>query len=130
MFAHADALARKRGFKSYTVRLLAIFAQLNPKHAMIFEAYDRETLVAACLVLRHGTTATYQTAWSTPTGQALQAPRAVLWAATVRMMALGHARLDLGVVETDHAPGLARFKLGTGAILRPLGGTWLRLRVP
>jgi len=25
------------------------------------------------------------------------------------------------------APGLARFKIGTGAEVRPLGGSWLRV---
>ena len=31
--------------------------------------------------------------------------------------------LDLGTVDTDVAPGLAHFKLGTGAELRQLGAT-------
>lgn len=128
MFGHAETLARKRRFKTYPTALLALFAQFNPDDALMFEAYDRGTLVAACLVLRHGPTATYQCAWSSATGHALQAPRVVLWAAAQRMAALGHDTFDLGVVETDHAAGLARFKLGTGADVRPLGGTWVRAR--
>jgi hypothetical protein len=130
MFPAADALANARGFRSYPTTLLAALAQLTPNSATLFEAYDRGTLVAACLILRHGQTATYQTAWSTPTGHALQAPRAVLWAAAVRMKALRHDTFDLGVIETERAKGLARFKLGTGATPRPLGGTWIRLRAP
>ena len=130
MFPAANALARSRRFKAYPTALLCAFAQLNATHALIFEAYDRGTLVGACLILRHGAAATYQTAWSTPTGHALQAPRALLWAAATRLQHLGHDMLDLGVVETDHAKGLARFKLGTGAAIRPLGGTWMRLRAP
>jgi hypothetical protein len=35
--------------------------------------------------------------------------------------------LDLGTVDTEAAPGLARFKLGTGARLRRLGATCLVL---
>jgi hypothetical protein len=48
--------------------------------------------------------------------QAVEALRAegVLW-------------LDLGQVDTEAAPGLARFKLGTGADLRRLGATCLVL---
>ncbi|MDO6733124.1 GNAT family N-acetyltransferase [Octadecabacter sp. 1_MG-2023] len=130
MFAAAKTLARKRRYGTYPTALLSTFAQINPNDALLFEAYDRGTLCAACLVLRHGQTATYQTAWSTPTGHALQAPRAVLWAAAKRLAALGHEDFDLGTVDTDHAAGLARFKLGSGAALRPLGGTWVRLRAP
>jgi hypothetical protein len=37
----------------------------------------------------------------------------------------GVATLELGQVDTEKAAGLARFKLGAGATLRPLGGSWL-----
>lgn len=130
MFRAADALAKTRKYRTYPTALLAAFARTNPDDALLFEAYARGTLVAGCLILRHGATATYQTAWSTQRGHALQAPRAVLWAAAKRMKTLGHDCLDLGVIETEHAAGLARFKLGTGAAPRPLGGTWVRLRAP
>jgi hypothetical protein len=43
-----------------------------------------------------------------------------LWAEGVRW-------LDLGSVDTEKAPGLARFKLGTGAELKRLGATMLVL---
>jgi hypothetical protein len=35
--------------------------------------------------------------------------------------------LDLGTLDTQNAPGLARFKLGSGATAQLLGGTWARL---
>ena len=100
---------------------MAIFAQLNKNAGTIFEAYDKGTPVAACLVLKHGPTATYQTAWSTMQGHALQAPRVLLDHAAKRLTTWGYHDFDLGLVETDHAPGLARFKLGTGAKLTRLG---------
>jgi hypothetical protein len=34
-------------------------------------------------------------------------------------------KVDLGTIDTDRSPGLARFKLGTGAIPRTLAGTYL-----
>lgn len=128
MFAANEILARNRKFRSYPTALLSAYAQLNPTDTTLIEAYDRGTLVAACLILRHGKTATYQTAWANEQGRALQAPRVVLWAAAQQMKTLGYDILDLGVIETNHARGLARFKLGTGAQVRPLGGTWMRLR--
>ena len=130
MFPATQTLATTRRFKTYPTALLCAFAHIDPNGALLFEAFDRGTLVGACLILRHGETATYQTAWSTATGRALQAPRALLWAAAIRLKELGHDMLDLGTVETDNAAGLARFKLGTGASLRPLGGTWIKLFAP
>lgn len=127
MFDAVDRLARTRRFRTYPVALLSAFAQINQGDAHLVEAYDQGTCVAGCLILRHGRTATYQSAWSSAIGHALQAPRAVLMHAATRMAAMGHDTLDLGTVETDTAKGLARFKLGTGADLRPLGGTWVRL---
>ena len=128
LFEYAARLARTRGFSSYPSRLLAEYATVNPDCALLFEAHQQKTLIAACLVLRHGLTATYQTAWASQTGRALQAPRVLLWQAALRLASLGHNTFDLGVVETDRSAGLARFKLGTGAQILQLGGTWVRLR--
>ena len=128
LFGHANEMARKRRYSSHPTQLLAAYAKANPGEAMIFEAYQSTALIAACLILRHGAIATYQTAWANPTGRALHAPRVILWAAACRMASLGHKKLDLGVAETDRSAGLARFKLGTGAQVRQLGGTWVRLR--
>jgi len=128
LFDHAEQLARSRKYRALPTGLLSIFAKQNPNAAQIYEASLRGTPVAACLILRHGPVATYQTAWSAPEGLSAQAPRCLLFHAACQMVKLGHDVLDLGVVETDTAPGLARFKLGTGAAVRPLGGTWFRLR--
>ena len=47
-------------------------------------------------------------------------------AGTARQVAgKGVTKLELGQVDTEKAAGLARFKLGTGATLRPLGGSWI-----
>lgn len=128
MFGLADALALARGYQAYPTALLARYAALNAGDALIFEAYLRGHLCASCLVLRHGNTATYQTAWVSEDGRSVQASRVLLDHAADTLTKLGHTTFDLGTLDTDNAPGLARFKLGTGARLRPLGGTWLRLR--
>ena len=129
LFDHAAKLARARGFSSYPSGFLTAYAKANSGDAILFEAFQNKALIAACLVLRHGATATYQTAWANQTGRALQAPRVLLWRAAMRLVSLGHTTFDLGVVETDQGAGLARFKLGTGAQVRQLGGTWVRLHV-
>jgi hypothetical protein len=37
----------------------------------------------------------------------------------------GVRRVDLGTVDTDQSPGLARFKLGAGGVPLTLAGTYL-----
>ena len=77
------------------------------------------------LFLRHGSTATYHIGWSSPDGREENASNLLLWQAIRLLKKKGVATLDLGGVDTDHAPGLAHFKLGLGG--RPLSqsGTWL-----
>ena len=48
----------------------------------------------------------------------------LLWTAMTRLPRAGIAELDLGGLNTADAPGIARFKLGTGARVKALCGTW------
>lgn len=128
LFNNAAKIARERRFRPLPHAFLVAFAQVNPNAATLFETYHKGTPVAAALILKHGPSATYQTAWSSPLGHRLQAPRVLLDHVADRLTTSGHTTFDLGGVETDHAPGLARFKLGTGADLRALGGTWMHFR--
>ncbi|MBT8412026.1 MAG: GNAT family N-acetyltransferase, partial [Octadecabacter sp.] len=123
----ASAVARKRGFRTLPTALLACFAQINKGDALIFEAYAKGHPIAAILALRHGATATYQTGWTSAEGRALHAHNQLLDHAASRLAQLGHTTFDLGLVETDTAPALTHFKCGTGAAVRRLGGTWIRL---
>jgi hypothetical protein len=77
--------------------------------------------------LRHGAAATYQIGWSGPRGRALRANNAPLINAARRLAAMGITQLDLGTVDTQNAPCLARFQLGSGTVAEQLGGIWLRL---
>ena len=127
LFDLATKMAKQRRFRALPVPVIAAFAKTTAKSAVIFEAHKDGKPVAACLVLRHGPSATYQTAWSSPDGKTLQASRVLLDHAARRLAGWGHTDFDLGVVDTEHAAGLARFKLGTGAHLVRLGGTWVHM---
>lgn len=85
--------------------------------------------VAAMLFLVHGSTATYQIGWSNDIGRAEASHNAILAQAFEILKQRGIFRLDLGIVDTVNTPHLARFKIGTGATVRPLGGTWLSLPI-
>ncbi|MBV2360536.1 GNAT family N-acetyltransferase [Thalassococcus sp. CAU 1522] len=116
--------ARRRGYRSLPARFLQAYAAGNPGRALVWEARDRDGPVAAALVLRHQRAATWQIGTSTARGRSMSAMNRVLWQAMIELAEDGAGTLDLGLVCTEN-PGLARFKLGTGARLHTLSGTWL-----
>ncbi|WP_417724168.1 GNAT family N-acetyltransferase [Salipiger sp.] len=123
-----EAEARQAGERRYRALppgFLVAYARANPTRALIWEARDRTTPVAAIAVLRHGRMATWQCGVALPEGRRLNAMNALLWEAMRWLAANGHDMLDLGILNSDDAPGLTHFKLGTGARLHRLGGTWL-----
>ncbi|MEL0435833.1 GNAT family N-acetyltransferase [Phycobacter sp. K97] len=125
LFKADQAQQAKRGYRSWPLPLTLTYAQVNKGMAKLFQAFDGKEPVAAILVLRHGRDATYHIAHTSARGKALSAHNLLMWEAMSWLSAQGCKTLDLGVINTEDAPGLARFKLGTGAKLQRLGGTWV-----
>lgn len=96
-----------------------------PRDQLLFAALERGEPVAAILVHRHGSAATYLLAHVTPRGRVLRANHLLLWRAVEVLKEQGVRRFDLGGVDTVNAPGLARFKLGLGGCPVTLAGTYL-----
>ncbi len=119
------ALQRQRRFRNWPVALILAYGRENPGQAKLFTVFQGRTPLAAMLFLRHGTGATYLIGHTTPAGRRICAHNLLLWQASNWLAEKGCQRLDLGLLDTESAPGLARFKLGAGARARPLGGTWL-----
>ena len=82
---------------------------------------------AAMCFVRHGTWATYHLGWADARARAVGAHGLMLWQAALSLRGEGVTTLDLGDINTETTPGLARFKLGTGARLHRLGATCLVL---
>jgi hypothetical protein len=74
-----------------------------------------------------GATASYHLGWADAAARAAGAHGVMLWQAMGALRAEGMRWIDLGLVDDEAAPGLARFKRGTGAGLRRLGATMLVL---
>lgn len=125
LFQADQAQQRQRGYRSWPLALTLAYGQANTGMAKLFQAFDGKEPVAAILVLRHGRDATYHIAHTTARGKALSAHNLLLWEAMSWLSSKGCQSLDLGLINTEDAPGLARFKLGTGAELHRLGGTWV-----
>ncbi len=76
------------------------------------------------LFLRHGTTVSYHIGWTGREGRAASAHNLILDHAAKQFASEGATLMNLGLLDTETAPGLARFKLGSGARPVQTGGTW------
>ena len=114
-----------RGYATWSDALTLAYSKANRGSAKLFTAFDGKEQIAAMLILCHGDRATYHVSHATHAGRDASAHNLLLWEAMTWLVKKGVSRLELGQVDTEKAAGLARFKLGTGAKVRPLGGTWL-----
>ncbi|EBA11734.1 GNAT family N-acetyltransferase [Roseobacter sp. CCS2] len=121
------AQQRIKRFRGLPHDLINAYATVALKDVRVLIAYEADTPIAGMLFLLHAPVATYHIGWTNARGRALSAHHRMITHAADHFADRGFERLDLGLVDTDTAPGLARFKIGTGARVRPLGGTWLRL---
>ncbi|NRB18443.1 MAG: GNAT family N-acetyltransferase [Rhodobacteraceae bacterium] len=122
----ADAKQQgQRGYRNWPQDLTLAYVRTNPGKAKLFQAFDGKDCVAAVLILCHGTSASYHISHSTDRGRAVSAHNLLMWQAINWLAANDYTELDLGLINTEDAAGLARFKLGTGAQLHTLGGSWL-----
>ncbi|MFQ1700906.1 GNAT family N-acetyltransferase [Loktanella agnita] len=118
---------RSKGYRALPQNVLHAFATLYPQDAILFTARIKRDPIAAMLLLCHAPVVTYHIGWTNADGRKLGAHHALLIQAADHFAAQGFTRLDLGNVDTENAAGLARFKIGSGADIRALGGTWLRM---
>lgn len=115
----------QRRYRNWPVTVTLAYGRENPGQAKLFTAHLHGAPVAAMLVLRHGSSATYHIGHADHVGRATSAHTLLMWRVIGWCKAKGIEQLDLGMLDTENAPGLARFKLGTGAQPKRLGGTWL-----
>jgi len=127
LLAEDRAQQRRKKYRALPHSIIHAYAALHPDKVRVFIAHCKRETLAAMLFLQHGQVATYHLGWSSAQGRETNAHYALLKKAADTFRARGGTRLDLGVVDTENAPGLARFKIGSGAQIRPLGGTWLRI---
>ncbi|MDE0851674.1 MAG: GNAT family N-acetyltransferase [Yoonia sp.] len=124
----ADAKQQaKRGYRALPGEVTQAFSIMNKDQVIIVTASLVSVPIAAMIFLRHGDAATYHIGWTSTKGRAHNAHNMCLVTAMDALENLGTQVLDLGSVDTVSAPGLARFKLGAGAQVKSLGGTWLHL---
>lgn len=122
-----DAEAAQRSGRGYKA-LPGRFSRRLPEDALrLWEWRQDDALQAAMCFVVHQGTATYHLAWGTVQARQSGVHKVMLIKAAEALWREGVHWLDLGSVDTERAPGLARFKLGTGASLKRLGATTLVL---
>ena len=123
--AEADQ-RRRRGYKGADAAYTLAWAAIDRKHSTrLFVAKIGGKTVAAMLFLLHAPGASYHIGWTDEAGRAAGAHPLLMWRATLWLAAQGYTSLDLDVIDTVTAPGLARFKLGAGAEVVSTGATRL-----
>ncbi len=118
--------AKSRGYKRLPHSFALTWVRKNgPKSARVFVARHKGQPVAGMLFLIHGKASSYHIGWTGIDGRALNAHNLLLWTASNWFAARGGKWIDLGTLDCETTPGLARFKLGAGAQAIKLGATWL-----
>lgn len=120
-----QAEAGQRQARGYQA-LSAGFTLALPQAALrLWQWRDGGRFGAGMAFVCHGATASYHLGWASEAARARGVHGVMLARAAEALQAEGVRWLDLGSVNTEAAPGLARFKLGTGAALRRWGATVL-----
>lgn len=117
------AQARARRYRRLPGAFTIAWAATRPTDTLLLEAHGASGPVAGMLFLRHGSVATYHIGCTTAAGRKTGAHNLLMWAGIEHLAATGVTRLDLDGIDTDTTPGLARFKLSTGARVVVLGAT-------
>ncbi|HAT34431.1 MAG TPA: hypothetical protein DCS82_01830 [Rhodospirillaceae bacterium] len=126
LLAHYENLRRKRRFGGPSPALLAAAERYlsHKKDFFVLRAFENRTPVAGVLLARHGKSATYVIGWSDDIGRRANANNLLLWQGLLNLKSEGVRWLDLGGIDTQASPGIARFKLGLGGEIASLSGTY------
>ncbi len=126
IFAKDREQQRQKGFRTLPPLMVQAFDNANTGCVDVCLAWHGEQPIAAMIFLRHGAMATYHIGWTSEIGRAVRAHHGMMIEAAQSLGRKGVRVIDLGGYDPVAAPGLARFKRGTGAQVHTLGGTWLR----
>ncbi|WP_086054117.1 GNAT family N-acetyltransferase [Pseudoruegeria sp. SK021] len=120
------AQSRQRRYSRLPPSFSVAWETATPGGTRLFSLYQAGRPIAGILVLLHAPTATYHIGWTGPEGRHVSAHNLLMWQAGCWLAERGYTGFDLGVLDTETTPGLARFKLGAGAKPVHLSSTWMR----
>lgn len=109
-----DRLAKKYPGPSlsFLKTLMEIAAQSDD--LLLLKATQKNRILAAICIIKHGNAATYQTGWTTLEGRSTNAHHFLLWQAIKMLKEEEIQYLDMGGINTETAKGVTDFKDGIG----------------
>ncbi len=124
-----DAFRKRRRYAGPSGDLIREMHRLSGRSksesaVKVWVAFSGNVAIAGIAMIRHGASATYAAAWTGDEGRQLNAHNLLLWRAVTELRKAGTAWLDLGGIDTQTAPGIARFKLGLGGEVVTQSGTY------
>lgn len=114
---------QQRHLRRYSALPEGFTRGLPPGALRLWEWREGPGIGAAMAFVVHGTSATYHLGWGSDLARVAGVHAVMLTRAAEALVREGVRWLDLGTIDGGRAPGLARFKLGTGAALRASGAT-------
>lgn len=126
LLADEAAQQRTRRYRTMPPAMVTAWqAQGSAKDGVMVATATRSgERLGSMLFLVHGAGALYHFGHASAAGRAANAHNLLLWRAVRALRKKGVETLDLGGLDTVENPGIARFKLGSGAQVRTLCGTW------
>lgn len=120
---------KDKKYQGLPVNLVTAYGEKNCLKRAVLTVFafvaDETAPVAGALFLLHGNNATYHIGWNGKEGRKVNALNLILWRGMCELKEQRVQKLDLGGLNTDVAPDIARFKLGFGGQVKPLIGTFL-----
>lgn len=124
--AHDKVRRRRRFVGPSGATATAFLAMVRRKRDLLAVTVSRgSTPLSGALFLGHGQTATYYMGWTSREGREANAQNLALWQGMLVLKDDGFRALDLGGIDTNREPGIARFKIGIGGRLVTLAGSWM-----
>jgi hypothetical protein len=125
--AFYDAFRKKKRFVGPSTDFVGAIAEAGKTggDVLILSATMGKACIAGIVLVTHGASATYFVSWTSEKGREFNAHNLLLWRGIQELKAAGARWLDLGGLNTGPGAGVARFKLGLGANVFTLAGTFL-----
>ncbi|MTI09009.1 peptidoglycan bridge formation glycyltransferase FemA/FemB family protein [Curvivirga aplysinae] len=102
----------------------AVYFKLPDSKKMVVSIQHNQEPCAAVLIQLHGQSATYQLSFADETGKKLNAMNLLLWKSILHLKNRRINNFDLGGIEPEKNPGLARFKERMGGESFTLAGNF------
>jgi lipid II:glycine glycyltransferase (peptidoglycan interpeptide bridge formation enzyme)/dTDP-4-amino-4,6-dideoxygalactose transaminase len=113
---------KQKGFDTWTVESLNEFDKSFSEKVVIFTAMKSDSVIAQIAIALHGLSATYLLSWQDNMGRKSMANNFLLWSVVEYLHEKGFKYFDLGGLDDEFTPHIAKFKRGmNGKDIRYVG---------